>query len=99
MGVALEAGAAVGAAGHTRFGAGTHFIGTTPAVHIGLAVLNLLPIPVLDGGHLTFYLLEAIRGKPLTLRVQDYATRIGMAALLMLMVYALSNDIRNIFIS
>jgi regulator of sigma E protease len=66
-------------------------------LNVGLAVLNLLPIPVLDGGHLTFYLLEAIRGKPLAVKVQDYATRIGMLALLTLMVYALSNDIRNLF--
>jgi regulator of sigma E protease len=68
-------------------------------LNVGLAVLNLLPIPVLDGGHLTFYLIEAIRGKPLNVKFQDYATRIGMAALLCLMIFALSNDIRNLFVS
>jgi regulator of sigma E protease len=66
-------------------------------LNIGLAVLNLLPIPILDGGHLLFFLIEAIRGKPLELRVQEYASRVGMFALLALMLYALSNDIRGLF--
>lgn len=68
-------------------------------LNVGLAVLNLLPIPILDGGHLTFFLIEAIRGKPVTEKFQEYATKIGMTALLMLMIYALSNDVRNIFFS
>ena len=60
---------------------------------ISLAVLNLLPIPVLDGGHLLFFLLEAFKGKPISLRTQEYATRIGMALLLLLMVFAIGNDL------
>ena len=66
-------------------------------LNIGLAVLNLLPIPVLDGGHLLFYLFEALRGKPLTIRMQENATRVGMCALLLLMAYALTNDVRGLF--
>ena len=66
-------------------------------LNVGLAVLNLLPIPVLDGGHLTFYLFEAIRGRPLSIKFQEYATRAGMFALLLLMAYALTNDVRNLF--
>lgn len=66
---------------------------------VSLAVLNLLPVPVLDGGHLTFFLLEAIRGgKPVSIRVQEYAMRVGMTLLLFLMVYALRNDIRRFFL-
>ena len=66
-------------------------------LNVGLAVLNLLPIPVLDGGHLLFFLIEAVRGKPLGLRAQEYASRVGMFALLALMLYALTNDIRGLF--
>ena len=65
-------------------------------LNIGLAVLNLLPIPVLDGGHLLFFLIEAVRGRPLGLKAQEYATRFGMSALLLLMVYALTNDVRGL---
>lgn len=64
---------------------------------VSLALLNLLPIPVLDGGHLVFFILEAIRGKPVSIRTQEYATRFGMAVLLALMVFAISNDIFRIF--
>lgn len=60
---------------------------------VSLAVLNLLPIPVLDGGHLLFFLIEAVRRRPLSLRVQEYATQVGMVVLLLLMVFALGNDI------
>lgn len=66
---------------------------------VSLAVLNLLPIPVLDGGHLTFYTIEFLRRKPLSFKVQEAATKVGMALLLLLMLYALRNDIRNIFMS
>ena len=60
---------------------------------VSLAVLNLLPIPVLDGGHLLFFVIEAVKGSPLNLRVQQIATQFGMFALLLLMVFALGNDI------
>lgn len=59
----------------------------------GIGFLNLLPIPVLDGGHLLFYTWEAVAGRPPSERVTDILTRIGMALVLTLMVFGLTNDI------
>ena len=59
----------------------------------GIGFLNLLPIPVLDGGHLAFYTWEALAGRPPSARAMDILTRIGMALVLMLMFFGLSNDI------
>lgn len=59
---------------------------------ISLGVLNLLPIPVLDGGHLAFYLIEAIKGSPVSQAVQAGAYQIGTVLVLSLMVFALYND-------
>lgn len=64
---------------------------------MSLAILNLLPIPILDGGHLMFFLLEALRGKPLSLQVQGIANQVGLAALLLLMAFAVGNDIVRLF--
>lgn len=64
---------------------------------VTLAVMNLLPIPVLDGGHLLFFTIEAIKGGPLNLRVQELASQVGMFILLGLMVFALGNDILRLF--
>ncbi len=66
-------------------------------VSISLGVLNLLPIPMLDGGHFMYYAVEWIRGKPLSLRVQEIGLRIGMGAMLMLMLVAFFNDITRLF--
>jgi regulator of sigma E protease len=55
--------------------------------------LNLLPIPILDGGHLLFYAAEAIRGKPLSERTQEIGFRIGLVLVMGLMVFAFSNDL------
>ncbi len=60
---------------------------------ISIGLINLFPIPMLDGGHLLFFAVEAIRGKPLSERVQDIGFRIGFAAVLMLMIFATWNDI------
>ncbi len=60
---------------------------------VSLAILNLLPIPILDGGHLVFFTLEKLRGAPLSLRVQEAANQVGLVLLLMLMVFAIGNDI------
>ncbi|WP_337269770.1 RIP metalloprotease RseP [Oryzifoliimicrobium ureilyticus] len=67
-----------------------HFIAVM-SVSIGL--LNLMPVPVLDGGHLMFYAIEAVRGKPVGARSQDIAFRIGLAMVLTLMVFVTWNDI------
>ena len=63
-------------------------------ISINLAVLNLLPIPVLDGGHLFFFVLEIIQGKPISIRAREVAQRAGLAVLAALMLLALSNDVR-----
>ncbi|WP_427023260.1 RIP metalloprotease RseP [Aureimonas ureilytica] len=63
---------------------------------ISIGLLNLLPIPMLDGGHLLFYAFEAIRGKPLSERVQEVGFRIGLALVLMLMVFAFWNDLSSL---
>ncbi len=60
---------------------------------INLGLINLFPIPVLDGGHLLFYAAEAIRGRPLGQRVQEYGFRVGLALVLTLMVFATWNDL------
>ena len=63
------------------------------AISLQLAILNLLPIPVLDGGHLLFYCIEAIKGGPLSVRARETAQQIGLFLLLLLMVFVLYNDI------
>jgi regulator of sigma E protease len=63
------------------------------SLSVGIGFLNLLPIPLLDGGHLLFYAIEAVRGKPLTERVQEIGFRIGLALVLTLMVFATFNDL------
>jgi regulator of sigma E protease len=65
-------------------------------LNVTLGVMNLLPIPVLDGGHLTLFTVELLRGKPLSLRVQEYASRVGMTVLLCLMIFAIGNDLRRV---
>ncbi len=60
---------------------------------INLGLINLFPVPMLDGGHLMFYLVEAVRGKPLGERAQEYGFRIGLAMVVTLMVFATWNDL------
>lgn len=62
-------------------------------LNVSLGVFNLLPIPVLDGGHLTLFTLEKLKGSPLSLRFQQGVTQLGMALLLALMVFAIGNDL------
>ncbi|SHK82724.1 site-2 protease. Metallo peptidase. MEROPS family M50B [Marinobacter antarcticus] len=63
---------------------------------VSLGILNLLPVPVLDGGHIVYYTIEAIRKKPLSDEVQALGLRIGMAMILTLMVFALYNDLMRL---
>ncbi len=62
-------------------------------ISIQLGILNLLPIPILDGGHILFYLIELIIRRPVSIRAREMAQQVGMAMLLMLMVLAFYNDI------
>jgi len=63
---------------------------------ISIGLLNLFPVPLLDGGHLLFYAVEAIRGRPLSERAQEVGFRIGLGLVLMLMVFATYNDILHL---
>jgi regulator of sigma E protease len=65
------------------------------SVSVGLA--NLFPIPILDGGHLVMYAIEAVRGHPLAEKTQEYAFRFGFAVLLCLFVFAIKNDLTRLF--
>jgi regulator of sigma E protease len=65
----------------------------TAIISVNLAVLNLLPVPMLDGGHLFFFVVEAVLGRPLSLRKREAAQQLGFVLLMLLMVYALYNDI------
>ena len=66
-------------------------------ISANLGVINLLPIPAMDGGRLVFLLIEAIRRKPVPKEKEAMVHLVGMAALMVLMVFVLFNDIRNIF--
>jgi regulator of sigma E protease len=65
----------------------------TAIISVNLAILNLLPIPMLDGGHLAFFLIEAVLGRPLSLRKREAAQQVGFVLLMLLMGYALYNDL------
>ena len=59
---------------------------------LNIGIFNLLPVPMLDGGHLVYYLYEAIRGKPLSQRVQEIGFRFGFALVITLMIFTTFND-------
>lgn len=63
---------------------------------VSIGLLNLFPVPLLDGGHLLFYAVEAVRGKPLSERSQELGFRVGLALVLMLMIFATYNDILHL---
>jgi regulator of sigma E protease len=63
---------------------------------VSIGLLNLFPIPLLDGGHLLFYAAEVVRGRPLSERVQEYGFRIGFAIILLLVVFTVYNDVSHL---
>jgi regulator of sigma E protease len=65
----------------------------TAVLSVSIGLINLFPIPLLDGGHLLFYLIEAVRRRPLSERTQEIGFRIGLAVVLMLMMFATWNDL------
>ncbi len=73
------------------------FIGYLALISISLGVLNLLPVPLLDGGHLLYYFAEIIKGSPVSDRAFEVGQRIGMAVLAVLMALALFNDLTRLF--
>jgi regulator of sigma E protease len=60
---------------------------------VSIGLMNLLPVPLLDGGHLLYYLVEIVRGRPLSERAQEVGFRIGLAMVGALMLFATANDI------
>lgn len=74
----------------------TQYLKFMALVSISLAVLNMLPVPILDGGHLLYYVAEIIRGRPLTERCMVLGQKIGLALILMLMAFALYNDLTRL---
>ncbi|MEC9342601.1 MAG: RIP metalloprotease RseP [Pseudomonadota bacterium] len=66
---------------------------------VSIGLLNLFPVPLLDGGHLVFYAIEAIRGRPLSDNAQEIGFRIGFVIVMMLMVFATWNDVTQLFFS
>lgn len=83
-------------AGNSGRGGFVYYLSFLALVSISLGVLNLLPIPMLDGGHLLFYLIEAIRRKPLTDEFKSAGMYLGLALMVVLMVLSLFNDISRL---
>jgi regulator of sigma E protease len=83
-------------AGQTAQLGWSHYLKFIALISISLGVLNLLPIPVLDGGHLLYYTVEIIKGGPIPERVMEVGQQIGLALLVMLMAFAFYNDINRL---
>ena len=71
-------------------------LGLAALISINLAILNLLPVPVLDGGQMLFCLIEMIFRRPVPQKIQEWGMRVGMALLLSLMIFATFNDVTRI---
>ena len=84
-------------AGYTAESGLVPFLAFLAIVSISLGVLNLLPIPVLDGGHLLYYVLEAIKGSPLSAQAELTGQRIGLTLILILLCFAVYNDLMRLF--
>jgi len=74
----------------------TYYMTFLALISISLGVLNLLPIPLLDGGHLMYYAIELIKGKPVSERVMELGQRVGLALLLVMMAFAFYNDFNRL---
>ncbi len=72
-------------------------LGLLAYISISIGLINLFPIPILDGGHLVFYAIEAVRGKPLGESAQEIGFRIGLAFILMLMIFVTWNDLSRLW--
>ncbi|WP_374076301.1 RIP metalloprotease RseP [Bdellovibrio bacteriovorus] len=70
----------------------TQFLQMMAIISVNLFILNLMPVPVLDGGHLVFYIIEIVKGAPLSMRKMEVAQQVGLAILMSLMIFALFND-------
>ena len=84
-------------AGHTADIGWQAFFSFMAIMSVSLGVLNLMPIPILDGGHLVYYAIEALIGRPVSERIQQAGFRVGVAMLGMLMIVAIFNDLTRLF--
>ncbi|MGL5287996.1 MAG: RIP metalloprotease RseP, partial [Aeromonas sp.] len=82
---------AKGAGSSAEYGL-VYFLSFLALISVNLGIINLIPLPVLDGGHLVYFLIEAVTGKPVPEKIQEVAFRIGTAILMLLMGIALFND-------
>lgn len=74
-----------------------YLLGLIAILGIQLGIINLFPIPILDGGHLLFLVMEAILGRPISIKKMEIAQQIGLILLILLMIFAFHNDLRRIF--
>jgi regulator of sigma E protease len=74
----------------------TYFLNFLAVISISLGVLNLLPIPLLDGGHLMYYAIELAKGRPVSERAIELGQRVGLALLLVMMAFAFYNDLNRL---
>jgi regulator of sigma E protease len=72
------------------------FVYLMAVLSVNLGVLNLLPMPILDGGVLVFFLIEAVRGKPVSERTREIAKQVGFVVLVMLMIFLVYNDVARL---
>lgn len=82
--------------GEVLLGSGVNLLGLAAVLSVGIGFMNLLPIPVLDGGHLLFYAYEALARRPLAAKVQAAGYRVGLALVLGLMLFATWNDLQQL---
>ncbi|MCD6225252.1 MAG: RIP metalloprotease RseP [Deltaproteobacteria bacterium] len=75
-----------------------NFLSFIAFLSVTLAIINFLPIPVLDGGHILFFIIEAVTGRPVNLKFREIFQQIGIAVLVMLMIFAFYNDIMRIVV-
>ena len=69
------------------------YLGVMAGVSLSLGLINLLPVPLLDGGHMLLFTIEAVRRKPLSLRTREVAAYVGLILVVSLMIFALINDV------
>ncbi len=86
-------------AGQEARAGAVNFIFFIALISINLAILNFLPIPVLDGGHLLFFFVEAVTGHPVSIKIREIAQQAGIFVLILLMIYVFYNDIARVFLS
>jgi regulator of sigma E protease len=85
-------------AGQQAAAGGVNFLAFVALLSVNLGVLNLLPVPILDGGHLAFFLIELVIGRPLSKRTREIAQQVGLVLLISLMLLAFYNDIARMFV-